>query len=145
MPSPLDFPARGKVIRVEGNVVVFNPSATTYELRLVNQDGAEMPQVSSHTISCYIRCSARKVWTMPSGGNFVTPIFGPPRVVQGRVRYLEETLAVVQAGVPIIVTWPAEDVAFDLATGPIVPGAIINATILPGATFELATAAVPQP
>ncbi|MDB5321892.1 MAG: hypothetical protein JWN40_3523 [Phycisphaerales bacterium] len=145
MPSPLDFPARGKVIRVEGNVVVFNPSATTYELRLVNHDGAEMPRVSPAAISCYIRCNARKVWTMPSGGNFVTPIFGPPRVIQGRVRYLEETLGVIQAGVPIIVNWPAEEVAFDLASGPIVPAAIINATILPGATFELATAAVPQP
>jgi hypothetical protein len=142
--SALDFPARGKVIRVEGNVVVFNPAATTYELRLVNRDGAELPRASASTISCHIRANARKVWTMPSGGNFVTPIFGPPRVIQGRVRYLEETLAVVQGGVPIIVTWPADPVAFDLATGPIIPGAIINATLLPGATFELAAAPVPQ-
>jgi hypothetical protein len=146
MASALDFPARGKVLRVEGNVVVFNPAATTYELRLVNADGAEMPAVSSHTISCYIRCNARKVWTMPSGGNFVTPIFGPPRVVQGRVRYLEEGgLSVVQAGVPIIVTLPPDPVAYDLVNGPITTAAIINATILPGATFELARAAVSQP
>ena len=145
MASALDFPARGKVIRVEGNVVVFNPSATTYELRLVNVDGAEMPAVSNAAISCYIRCNARKVWTMPSGGNFVTPIFGPPRVVQGRVRYLEESgLAVVQAGTPIIVTLPGDPVAYDLVNGPITTAAIINATILPGATFELARAAVSQ-
>jgi hypothetical protein len=145
MASALDFPARGKVIRVEGNVVVFNPSATTYELRLVNANG-ELPAVSNAAISCFIRCNARKVWTMPSGGNFVTPIFGPPRVVQGRVRYLEESgLAVVQAGVPIIVTLPPDPVAYDLVNGPITTAAIINATILPGATFELARAAVPQP
>ena len=145
MASALDFPARGKVIRVEGNVVVFNPSATTYELRLVNANG-DMPAVSNAAISCYIRCNARKVWTMPSGGNFVTPIFGPPRVVQGRVRYLEEGgLAVVQAGVPIIVTLPGDPVAYDLVNGPITTAAIINATILPGATFELARTAVPQP
>jgi hypothetical protein len=144
MASALDFPARGKVIRVEGNVVVFNPSATTYELRLVNVNG-ELPAVSNAAISCYIRCAARKVWTMPSGGNFVTPIFGPPRVVQGRVRYLEEGgLSVVQAGVPIIVTLPADEVAYDLVNGPITTAAMINATILPGATFELARAAVSQ-
>jgi len=83
---------------------------------------------------------------MPSGGNFVTPIFGPPRVVQGRVRYLEEGgLSAVQAGVPIIVTLPAEEVAYDLVNGPITTAAIINATILPGATFELARSVVSLP
>jgi hypothetical protein len=74
---------------------------------------------------------------MPSGGNFVTPIFGPPKVVQGRVRYLEERLAVVHAGVPILLSLPAADVDFDLSSGPVVPGGIINATTFPGATIEL--------
>jgi hypothetical protein len=143
MPSPLDFPARGKVLRVEGNIIVFNPSATTYELHLLNH-GGEMPAASPHTISCYIRGNARKIWTMPSGGNFVTPIFGTPRVIQGRVRYLDESQAVVQAGVPFIVSLPAEDEAYDLVNGPIIPTAIINVTIFPGATFELAREAVAQ-
>jgi hypothetical protein len=137
MPSPLDFPARGKVLRVEGNVVVFNPTGTTYELHLVNT-GGELPTPSQSAVSCHIRAEARKVWTMSSGGNFVTPIIGPLRVVQGRVRYLDERTAVVQAGVPVILTLPALPSAYDLERGPIEPAAMINVTLLAGATFELA-------
>jgi hypothetical protein len=143
MASSLDFPARGKVIRVEGNIVVFNPAGSTYELHLANK-GPEMPTPSQYAVSAYIRCTVRKLWTMPTGGNFVTPIFGPPKVVQGMVRYLEERLAVVQAGVPVILSLPAEDSAYDLTSGPVTPGNIINATLLPGATFELAKVAVAQ-
>jgi len=145
MASALDYPARGKVLRVEGNVVVFNPAGTTYELHLQNHDGAELPSASPAAVSCYIRCNARKVWTMASGGNFVTPIFGPPRVVQGRVRYMEEHLGVVHAGAPVIVTWPTEGTAFDLINGPVIPGVMVNVTLLAGATFELAAAPVTQP
>jgi hypothetical protein len=143
MPSPLDFPARGKILRVEGDVVVFNPAATTYELRLTNR-GGEVPAASNTTISCYLRATARKIWTMASGGNFVTPIFGPPKVIQGRVRYLEEGLAVVHAGCPFLLTLPAEGRDYDLINGPVVPTVMINATLLSGATFELANAPVGQ-
>ena len=118
MPSPLDFPARGKVIRVEGNVVVFNPTGTTYELHLATAKGAEAPAPSSLSVSAIIRCTARKLMTMPSGGNFITPIFGPPRVLQGMVRYLEERLAVIQAGAPIIVTLLA-GATFELVKAPV--------------------------
>jgi hypothetical protein len=137
MPTPLDFPARGKILRIENNLIVFNPAGTTYELHLVSANG-ELPTPSSQTISCHIRAKARKVWTMASGGNFVTPIYGTPRVIQGRVRYLEDGLAVVQAGAPIILTLPAESEAFDLVNGPVIPTGQLNATLVPGTTFELA-------
>jgi hypothetical protein len=58
------------------------------------------------------------------------------------VRYVEERLVVIQAGVPVILTLPADETAYDLANGPIVPGGMINATLLPGGTFELAAQAV---
>jgi hypothetical protein len=141
MASPLDFPARGKVLRVEGDLVVFNPSGTTYELHLTNKGGGTVAP-SQYSVSAYVRCNARKVWTMPTGGNFVTPIFGPPKVLQGMVRYIEERLVVLQAGLPVIVTLPAEETAYDLVNGPVVPGGIINATLLPGGSFELANAPV---
>ena len=143
MPSPNDFPARGKILRVEGDTVVFNPAGTTYELRLTNQ-GGELPTASNSTISCYLRATARKIWTMASGGNFVTPIFGPPKVVQGMVRYLEEGLAVVHAGVPVLLTLPKSGTEYDLINGPVIPGVMVNATLLAGATFELVRAPVPQ-
>jgi hypothetical protein len=141
MPTPFDFPARGKILRIENNLIVFSPAGTSYELHLVSADG-QMPTPSAQTVSCHIRATARKLWTMASGGNFVTPIFGTPRIVQGRVRYLEEGLAVVQAGCPVVVTLPADATALDLLNGPIVPGSMVNAALVPGTTFELARAAV---
>jgi hypothetical protein len=141
MSTPLDFPARGKILRIENNLVVFNPAGTTYELHLVSATG-ELPTPSAQTVSCHIRATARKIWTMASGGNFVTPIYGTPRLLQGRVRYLEEGLAVVQGGVPIILTLPPESDAFDLVNGPIIPTTLLNATLVPGTTFELARAAI---
>jgi hypothetical protein len=117
---------------------VFNPAGTTYELHLAVPKGAETPAASPRSVSAVIRCTARKVMTMPSGGNFVTPIFGPPRVLQGMVRYLDDRTAVLQAGVPVVVALPADDAAYDLNAGPIAPGVMINATLLAGATFELA-------
>jgi hypothetical protein len=141
MPTPLDFPARGKILRIENNLVVFNPAGTTYEMHLVNAAG-DLPAPTPRAISCHIRATARKIWTMASGGNFVTPIFGTPRVLQGRVRYLEDGLAVVHAGVPVILALPADPTAFDLVNGPVIPGSMMNATLVPGTTFELVRAAV---
>jgi len=137
MPSPLDFPARGKILRVQDNLVVFNPAGTTYELHLVNK-GGDLPAPSNSTIHCHIRAVARKIWTISTGGNFITPIIGTPRIAQGRVRYLDEATAVIQAGAPIIIALPADAAAFDLINGPVTPNSMINATLLPGATFELA-------
>src|SRR4051812_24008550 len=127
MPTPLDFPARGKILQIENNLIVFSPAGTSYELHLVSATG-ELPTPSAQTISCHIRATARKVWTMASGGNFITPIYGTPRIIQGRVRYLEEGFAVVQAGCPVVLTLPAESSAFDLVSGPVTQSAMLNAT-----------------
>jgi hypothetical protein len=143
MPSPLDYPARGRILRVENGQAIFNPSGTSYELHLDAAPGVRLPEPTANTVAVHIRATARKVWTMPSGGNFVTPIFGPPKVIQGRVRYLEERLAVVHGGVPIIVALPENPVDFDLERGPVFPSVIINATLLPGGTIELAKVAAP--
>ena len=141
MPTPIDFVARGKILRIESNIVVFNPSGTTYELHLVNQSGP-VPSPSPNSIGCHIRATGRKIWTVPSGGNFVVPIFGPPKIVQGRVRYLDESQMVVHAAVPVIVSLPGEDSAYDLINGPLTLSTLVNATLLPGATFELAGVAI---
>ena len=75
-----DFPARGKVIRVvDDNAVIFAPSNTTYELKLVTASKYDGPVGS--LIDAIIRGNARKCWTVASGGNFITPIHGPPRIV----------------------------------------------------------------
>jgi hypothetical protein len=139
--STAEFPARGKVIRVvDDNAVIFAPSNTTYELKLVTASKYDGPVGS--LIDVFIRGNARKCWTVASGGNFITPIHGPPRIVQGRIKFLDDRKMVIQAGTTVVVELPAADNALDLNNGPLAVGALVNCTILPGASFQLATAAV---
>ena len=139
MPSPTDFPARGKIIEVRGAIAVFQPAGTNYQIH-VELSGDAKPEVSTHPIECIIRVNARKVYTVPSGGNFIQPIFGPPRIIQGRVKFADNNTIVVQAGVPIVCTLPAADSAIDLSEGQIRVGHMANVVALPGATMQLLSA-----
>lgn len=121
--------ALGKVIAVKDGVVVFNPAGTSYELHLAvpNYTGP-----LNAPVKCIIRATARKVYTVPSGGNYITPIFGPPRIVQGRVRSGNQRSLVVHAGCPIHVDLPAAESGIDLDDGPIWVGRMVNVVCLPG-------------
>lgn len=136
MPSSHDFPARGKVIRVENGAIIFAPSNTTYELKLLTANAYDGPV--NQLIEGYLRGKARKLWTVASGGGFIVPIQGPTRIVQGQIRYLDSTTMVVQAGAPFIIELPQADSAYDLNNGPLTVGKMVNCVVLPGATFELA-------
>lgn len=142
MASEMDFPARGKVIRVNDDSVVFAPSNTTYELHLRTPAGRYDGPVDA-LVDVIIRCTARKMYTVPSGGAWVTPIQGPTRIIQGRVRHVEPRYVVIQAGTTFLVRFPEADSAIDLVTGPMRIGAMVNATLLPGSTLELIGAVVP--
>jgi hypothetical protein len=133
-----DFPARGRIKETRGNVVVFQPANTTYELHL--ESGGEKP-AGDEPVDVFVRVIARKVMTVPSGGNFIAPIFGQPRTIQGRVRLIGEREIVVQAGCPVIVELPASDAAIDLNNGPIAVGKMVNVSALPGARVEVSGAA----
>lgn len=135
------FPAHGSVKEIAGDKLVFNPLDTNYELRL-KPAGPTPPADPSLPVAGLIQVTARKLWTVPSGGNFIAPIFGEPRTIQGRVKWLDETTLVLQAGTTVIVKLPASQAAIDLANGGIEIGALVNVTALPGATFELQTASV---
>ena len=134
-----DHLARGKVMAYREGTVVFTPSNTTYELHLAcpNYDGP-----FNALIEGVIRVDARKAWTVPSGGNFISPIFGPPRTVQGRVMgTLGDGGLILKAGVPMVVHLPDSDRSIELTSGALTVGSLMNATILPGARFEPAAAA----
>ena len=135
MSTATDFPASGKVTAVNGSTVTFIPFNTNYELQLQT----DMPYTGplNSPVEGLIRVDARKVWTVPSGGNFITPIAVPPRIVQGRVRYFSDDTLVLHAGTDLLVNLPDLDTAFDLTSGPITIGRMVNVTLLPGATFEL--------
>jgi hypothetical protein len=137
MPSPTDtqtFPARGKVIeRRGGDRVVFAPANTNYELDLVAENYAGPVNVLMDGV---VRVTARKIWTVPSGGNFISPVLGTPRTIQGRIRVVGDRSVVIQAGCPITVDFPAAESGFDLANGPLQVGSMVNVMAMPGARFE---------
>ncbi len=136
MATALDFPTHGKVLRVEGDEVVFRPRHSNYELRLLGRYAAE----PNTPIQATVRAKARKVYTVPSGGNFTTPIQGPPRIIQGWVLYADERNLIVHAGANFNIELPSNDAAIDLDEGAIAVNKIVNVTLFPGATFELAEA-----
>lgn len=132
--APTDLtPATGKVTAVADGKVMFSPTGTNYDLHLIAPGyGGPVGKV----IRGVVRVRARKVWTVPSGGNFITPLFGSPRIIQGRVKALDDRWLIVHAGVPIYVELPDNDNVYDLAHGAITAGALVNVTALPGAGFD---------
>ncbi|MBC8106320.1 MAG: hypothetical protein H7Z14_07005 [Anaerolineae bacterium] len=141
MPRITDFPTRGRVTsKRDGDTIVFKPNGTNYELFLkpvVPYDGP-----IDEPLDALLRVAARKVYTVPSGGNFVSPIFGPPKIVQGRVKLIDGVYVVVHAAANFIIELPAGDSAIDLNNGAIVVGSMVNVVALPGATIEVVTSAV---
>ena len=125
--------ARGQVLETREGTIVFAPHGSNYELHLAAPSYAGPVRTLTQGV---IRVTARKVWTVPSGGNFITPLFGPPRIIQGRVKALDERSLVVQAGTTVLVDLPEDPAGIDLANGDIRVGALVNVTALPGARFE---------
>jgi hypothetical protein len=126
--------ARGKVTgKTAGGLIKFIPAGTTYELHLAapNYEGPLNTLVDG-----VVRVKARKAYTVPSGGNFITPLYGTPRIIQGRVRAVEGNTIVIQAGTPVRAELPAESSAVELGNGAIAVGSLVNVVALPGAAFE---------
>ena len=134
--TPIDCPTHGKVLAVNGDdSLVFAPVGTSYELFL--KTAQRYAGLVNTPVEVVIRATARKVWTVPSGGNFIAPIKGPPRIIQGRVTYADETQIVVRAGAMFLIELPSAEHAVDLPSGPITLGNMVNVTAYPGATIEI--------
>jgi hypothetical protein len=131
-----DFPAKGKIIRTTADGVVFVPSGTNYEMELKGEYRGEL----NVPVELLIRAQGRKLLTVPAGGNFVAPIFGPPKTVQGRVLFVDNAQAVVHAGVNILVKLPTAEDGIDLNNGQISERQMVNVIVFPGATFEVVAA-----
>ena len=135
VPEATDYPAVGKVLSAEVGKVIFNPSGTRYQMHLLV--AAPFTGPLNKPIQARISVQARKVYTVPRGGNFVAPIFGTPRIIQGRIRHLTEKSLIVQAGTPVVVALPTDDSAIDLDEGSLAVGSLVNVVAKPGASFVL--------
>lgn len=136
---PLNHTTRGRVIAVNGSTVVFKPTNSTYELHLHDVGGYTGPLDTP--LDAIIRGTARKIYTVPSGGGFVTPIMGTPKIVQGRVADVSAAELTVKAAATVNVTLPKADNAVEMANGTITSGALVNVVLMAGATFEAVTVA----
>lgn len=125
----------GKVLAIRDGGVVFQPRGTNYELHLDTESAYTGPV--GKPVQATVHLKARKVYTVPSGGSFVAPIMGTPRTVQGRVLEVQPGRVVVHAGPVVVIELPEQTHALDLARGPIQPGAMLNAVILPGTSFDV--------
>jgi len=135
MASVNDLTAQGTILSVDGDVVVFNPSGTRYQLRL-KAHGDAPALVVGVAVAGVIRLTARKVRTVSSGGNFITPIFGPPLELQGRIYSLDQRQMVLHAGTPVVVQLPEDDAVYDLNKGPLEVGALVGIVAETGAVFS---------
>ena len=132
------YPARGKIVRSEGALEVFAPAHTSYQLHLAFAGDAAV--LAPGNTAVVIRVQARKVLGVIGGGNFVAPIYGPPRTLQGRIIQLDGRQMVLQCGFPVVVDLPQEADALDLTFGPLQVGGRVNVAAMPGASFELCEA-----
>lgn len=133
--SMLGHASKGKVLRIEGEMIVFRPGNTTYEMHLVCPD---YQGPVNEPVQLIIRASARKVYTVPSGGLFVSPIMGVPKIVQGRVKDLTDEQVTLNCGVLINIDLPKVAGGIELARGPIETGVLVNAVLLAGTRAEWA-------
>lgn len=125
---------RGKLLRVESGRVVFHPLDTNYEFHL--ETPADSSVSAGMKVQGRVHVKARKVYGVPSGGNFVQPILGTPRIIQGRVLEVQERSLIVKAGAIFVVELPDGPDTIDLHHGPIGADSLVNVVALPGASFE---------
>ena len=126
---------RGRVLSTSDGKLIFQPRNSNYELYLFTPGGYTGPVDAP--VSIIIRAKARKVYTVPSGGNFITPIQGPPKIVQGRVIVADDRTLVVHATANFVIDLPTMDNAIDLDEGPIAVNRLVKVVLLAGATSEL--------
>ena len=125
---------KGKVLRTEGDCLVFQPGNTNYELHL--KAGNYTGPIGTPVL-CTIRVTARKVYSVSTGGNFIQPIFGTPKIIQGRVLSIEGQQLVMHAAAIIVVTLPGDETSIDLNSGGIAKGSMINVVAFAGATADI--------
>ena len=131
-----ELPGKGKVLSHKSGGVVFAPSGTTYECHLAydfNDGTYALPE--NKPVKGVIAVKARKIYTVPSGGNFIAPIMGEPREIQGRVRGATSTHLLLHAGTSVLVELPRTPDAIDLHSGRVTMGQMVKVMAMPGAAY----------
>lgn len=127
-----DLATKGTAEPMSDGAITFQPLNSNYTHHLV-ADGGLAGRGPARGV---IHVRARKVYTVPSGGTFVTPIIGVPKIIQGRVLTLDERTIVVRAAATFVVELPTGEDSVDLRRGDIAANSLVNVVVMPGARFE---------
>lgn len=125
---------RATLVESRNGLVVLAVPGTDYRLHLVPTRPIPAALVGKR-VEGRIDAAARKINVTEKGGNFIDPVYGRPRNIQGRVveRGLDNQTLVVHAAVPLFVRVRHPQSPADFAAGQ-----IVNFAVEPGATFTLA-------
>ncbi len=125
--------ARGELLSFgpSNSYIVMGVPNTSYQLHLVPT--APVTTQPGKRLIGTIRLEARRVDAVGTGGQFVEPVFGRPRRVQGTVIAHAGNALVIDAGIPIhAVLTDARQKAEQFAVGQLVSfDAVAGATITP--------------
>jgi len=127
----MQMTTEGTITPLENGMMLFAPTGTNYQLHMQND---EQPP-NAGIVSGIIAAVGRKIWTISAGGLFIAPINGTPRVVQGRIIARTGGKITVSAGAVFDIQIPEAPGGLDLKNGDLVPGALVNITLMPGARF----------
>ncbi|MBL8999552.1 MAG: hypothetical protein JNK25_00280 [Phycisphaerae bacterium] len=102
---------------------------TNYELHL-RPEGQIASRVGGRLVGV-IKAQSRRIDVVQTGGEYIEPVYGRPRRVQGTVRAVNGGAVVVDAGVPIhLVPTDARQKVEQFQ-----PGQFVSCDVLDGATF----------
>lgn len=112
----------GRLLSNTGSMMVLKIPGTDYQLHLVPK--GDLKPDARGDVTGVIRCRAKRVDVVGSGGRFIEPVMGRPRRIQGRISggdLGDNTLTLHAGGAPVIATLtdPRQKVA-DFAIGQIV-------------------------
>jgi hypothetical protein len=110
--------------------VKFSVPNTSYELHL-RATGAIAAQPGKRLIGL-VRAQARRIDITTTGGQFIEPVMGRPRRVQGTVIAVVNGAVVVDAGIPIHCTPTDSRQSADQFS----PGQFVGFDVLDGASIE---------
>jgi hypothetical protein len=127
--------AKGMLVSADAGTILWRPLDTSYEHQL-EFAGDLSSQIGRH-VRGRVKVRGRKVYSVSSGGNFVQPILGTPRIIQGRVLALEGNVLFVKAGAVFAVELPTGKDTIDLASGGVSINSMVNVVAWPGAAFEV--------
>lgn len=127
--------SHGTIVGDVGSIIIFQPDGTNYQHHLESESG--FSGEDGMRARAVIRVKARKIYGVGSGGCWIAPLLGVPKIIQGRVVTVTDKTISVKAGAVIVVELPDGEDSIDLANGAIEVGSMVNVVALPGARIEL--------